>query len=81
MVSSWPARTGSLPAVVGVAGAPERITRGQQITVDGTAGAVRSEAAVPQKESFSAQPREEQPGKEVGADTSVVLLHLLHVVA
>ena len=37
---------GILPAVVGVAGAPERITTGQQITVDGTAGTVRIEVAV-----------------------------------
>jgi len=43
MVPSWPARTGSLPAVVGVAGAPERITTGQQITVAGTARTVRIE--------------------------------------
>jgi phosphohistidine swiveling domain-containing protein len=41
------AREYGIPAVVGVAGAPERITTGQQITVDGTAGTVRIEAAVP----------------------------------
>jgi hypothetical protein len=46
MVPSWPASTGSLPAVVGVAGAIERITTGQQITVAGTARTVRIEVAV-----------------------------------
>ena len=35
-----------IPAVVGGAGATERITTGQPITVNGTAGTVRIEVAV-----------------------------------
>ena len=40
------AREDGIPAVVGVAGATERITTGQPITVNRTAGTVRSEVAV-----------------------------------
>ena len=36
------AREYGIPAVVGVAGATERITTGQRVTVDGTAGTVRA---------------------------------------
>jgi len=41
------AREYGIPAVVGVAGATERITTGQQLTVDGTAGTVIIEEGVP----------------------------------
>ncbi len=37
------AREYGIPAVVGVAGATERITTGQQITVDGAAGKISIE--------------------------------------
>ncbi len=40
------AREYGIPAVVGVPGATERITTGQQITVDGSAGAVFIEQTV-----------------------------------
>lgn len=41
------AREYGIPAAIGVAGATECITTGQQITVDGTAGTMRIEVAVP----------------------------------
>jgi rifampicin phosphotransferase len=41
------AREYGIPAVVGVAGATERITTGQQVTVDGAAGTVIIEEGVP----------------------------------
>jgi pyruvate,water dikinase len=40
------AREYGIPAVVGVPGATERITTGQQITVDGAAGTVTIEDQV-----------------------------------
>jgi phosphoenolpyruvate-protein kinase (PTS system EI component) len=59
------AREYGIPAVVGVARATERITTGQQITVDGTAGTVRIERRSRRWSRLRSIPRKNNQGKKL----------------
>jgi phosphoenolpyruvate-protein kinase (PTS system EI component) len=59
------AREYGIPAVVGVARATERITTGQQIKVDGTAGTVRIERRSRRWSRLRSIPRKNNQGKKL----------------